>query len=128
MTLDVYRGCKTTMQKQMQRLHKNIYFDCHKQPSLRSVSLKWDGYKEDDNIRYPREMKNYYKIMPKTWPTVMKHFSCYTQLSMKFFLLINVKMPTIVGILTWKSRKNSILGLSEPKNVEFLDIFTPMSI
>ena len=28
---------------------------------------------------------------------------------------INVKMPTIVGILTFMSRKNSILGLSEPK-------------
>ena len=34
-------------------------------------------------------------------------------LSMKFFMLINVKMPTIVGILTFMSRKNSILGLSE---------------
>ena len=30
-----------------------------------------------------------------------------------FFLLINVKMPTIVGILTFMSRKNSILGLFE---------------
>ena len=35
---------------------------------------------------------------------------------MEFFLLINVKMPTIVGILTFVSGKNSILGLSEPKN------------
>ena len=34
---------------------------------------------------------------------------------MKFCLLINVRMPTIVGILTFMSRKNSILGLSEPK-------------
>ena len=33
---------------------------------------------------------------------------------MNFFLLINVKMPTIVGILTFISGKNSILGLSEP--------------
>ena len=32
-----------------------------------------------------------------------------------FFLLINVKMPTIIGILTFMSGKNSILGLSEPK-------------
>ena len=40
-----------------------------------------------------------------------------------FFLLINVKMPTLVGILTFMSRKNSILGLSEPKRAEFLDIF-----
>ena len=49
-------------------------------------------------------------------PKVIKLFSCSTQLSMKFFLLINVKMPTIVGILTFVSGKNSILGLSEPKN------------
>ena len=31
---------------------------------------------------------------------VIKLFSYSTQLSMKFILLINVKMPTIVGILT----------------------------
>ena len=42
-------------------------------------------------------------------PEVIKLFSCSTQLSMKFFLLINVKMPTIVGILTFMSRKNSLL-------------------
>ena len=30
-------------------------------------------------------------------------FPCSTQLSMKFILLINVKMPTIVGILTFIS-------------------------
>ena len=50
-----------------------------------------------------------------TGPEVIKHFSCSTQLSMKFFLLINVKSPTIIGILTFISRKNNILGLSEPK-------------
>ena len=49
-------------------------------------------------------------------------------LSMKFFLLINVKMPTIVGILTFMSGKNSILGLSEPKKDKLLHIFTLMSI
>ena len=48
-------------------------------------------------------------------PEVIKLFSCSTLLRMKFFLLINVKMPTIVGILTFMSRKNSILGLSEPE-------------
>ena len=53
-------------------------------------------------------------------PEVIKLFSCSTQLSMKFFLLINVKMPTVVGILTFMSRTNSILGLSEPKKAEFL--------
>ena len=48
-------------------------------------------------------------------PEVINFFSCSTQLSMKFFLLINVKMPTIVGILTFMSRKNSLLHLSEPE-------------
>ena len=33
-------------------------------------------------------------------PRGYKTFSCSTQLSTKFILLINVKMPTIVGILT----------------------------
>ena len=46
-------------------------------------------------------------------PEGMKEMSCSTQLSMKFFLLINVKMPTIVGILTFISRKNGILGIYE---------------
>ena len=61
-------------------------------------------------------------------PEVIKlFFSRSTQLSMKLFLLKNVKMPTIVGILTFmgrknfipKSEKNSILCLSEPKKSRF---------
>ena len=32
-----------------------------------------------------------------------------------FFLLIIDKMPTIVGILTFLSRKNSVLGLYDPE-------------
>ena len=49
--------------------------------------------------------------------------SCSTELSMKFFLLINVNMLTVVGISTFMSRKNSILCLFEPENAEFLDFF-----
>ena len=52
----------------------------------------------------------------KSGPEVIKLFSCSTQLSMKFFLLIIVKMPTVVGILTVMSRKNIILCFSEPEN------------
>ena len=62
-------------------------------------------------------------------PEVIKLFSCSTQLSIIFFLLINVKKPTtIVGILTFMSGKNSILGLSELKKAEYFDIFILMSI
>ena len=40
-------------------------------------------------------------------PKVMKLFSYSTQLSTKFILLINVKMPTIVGILTFMRMINT---------------------
>ena len=39
-------------------------------------------------------------------PVVIKLFSCSTQLNMKLILLINVKMPTTVGILTFISMIN----------------------
>ena len=45
---------------------------------------------------------------------VIKLFSCSAQLRLKFILLINVKMPTIVGILTFISRINYRLWKSEP--------------
>ena len=48
-------------------------------------------------------------------PRGYKTFSCSSQLSMTFFLLTNVKMPTIVGILTFMTRKNSILGVYDPE-------------
>ena len=57
-------------------------------------------------------------------PEVIKLFSCSTQLSMKIFPLINVKITTIVGILTFMGEKNSILGLSEPKKQNFLIFYT----
>ena len=46
-------------------------------------------------------------------------------MSMKCFLLINVKMPTIVGIVTFMSRINRILGSSElGERLNFLIFFT----
>ena len=48
---------------------------------------------------------------------------------MKIFLLINVKVPTIIGILTFMSRKNSIPGKSEPEEAGFfVYVFILMSI
>ena len=51
---------------------------------------------------------------------VIKLFSCSTQLSPKFILLINVKMPTIVGILTFMSRINTT---SESLNARKICVF-----
>ena len=50
-----------------------------------------------------------YVVLEKiiTGPEVIKLFAYSTQLSTKFILLINVKMPTIVGILTFISMINT---------------------
>ena len=40
-------------------------------------------------------------------PKVIKLFACSTRLSLKFILLTNVKMPTVVGILTFISMINT---------------------
>ena len=59
----------------------------------------------------------------RTWGTlynaklgleVIKYFM-FSSVEHEIFLLINVKMPAMVGILTFMSRKNSILVLSEPE-------------
>ena len=46
--------------------------------------------------------------MLRPGPEVIKLLSYSTQLSTTFILLINVKMPTIVGILTFISMINTI--------------------
>ena len=45
-------------------------------------------------------------------PEVIRFFSCSTQMSMKFSLLINMKMPTIVGIFIFISRAIFMLRIS----------------
>ena len=44
------------------------------------------------------------------WLRGYRTFSCSTQLSMKFSLLINMKMPTIVGIFIFISREIFMLS------------------
>ena len=67
-----------------------------------------------ESIFVPIDQKASAKPTELPDPKVIKLFSCSTQLSMKFFLLINVKMPNCL-LLTFISRKNSILVLSEPE-------------
>ena len=61
-----------------------------------------------------------------TGPEVIKLFSCSAQLRLKFILLINVKMPTIVGILTFMRRINYQILRYELKfstNFDYLSIY-----
>ena len=60
---------------------------------------------------------------PKWRPEVIKLFSCSTQLSMKFSLLINMKMPTIVGIFIFISREIFTLSCLARKNLQLLVIW-----
>ena len=43
-------------------------------------------------------------VCARSGPKVIKLFSCSTHMSLKFFFLVNVKMPTIVCILKFISR------------------------
>ena len=81
--------------------------------------------RSQDSVFPDRRVANLFSppVLKPPGPEVIKLFSCSTQLSTKFFLLINVKMPLIVGILTFMSGKISILGLFQPKKANFLYIF-----
>ena len=58
---------------------------------------------------------------------VIKLFSNSTQLSMKFIMLIKVKMPTIVGILTFISMINTAAEEFESKKQSIFSILFFMS-
>ena len=59
-------------------------------------------------------------------PEVLKLFPCSNQLSMKFFLLINVKNANNCWHFNIYERENNILGLSAPKKTPdfFLYFYT----
>ena len=71
--------------------------------------------------------KSKYAI-PTPGPKVIKLFSCSTQLSTKFILLINVKMTTIVGILTFISMINTTSERLKARTSLFVRILVFMSI
>ena len=57
-------------------------------------------------------------------PKVIELFSYSTQLAMKFILLINVIMPTIVGILTCISMINTISEKHKARNFFICQYFS----
>ena len=66
-------------------------------------------------------------VLVKQGPKVIKLSSCSAQLSTKFILLINVKMPTIVGILTFISMINTTSERLKARNSSFVGILVFMS-
>ena len=60
-------------------------------------------------------------------PNVIKLCSCSTQLSTKFIMLINVKMPTIIVLLTFISMINTKSESLKDRIIKFLSILFLMS-
>ena len=63
-------------------------------------------------------------VLTRTGPKVIKLFLCSTPLSRKFILLINVKMPTIVGILTFISMINTTFERLKVRNFFICQYFS----
>ena len=60
----------------------------------------------------------------KTWPRGYKTFSCSTQLSIKFIMLMNVKMSTTVGIITFISMMTTSYENLKASEVSFFQHFS----
>ena len=58
-------------------------------------------------LEYCHSVKYYGRSFGRPGQEVIKLFPCSSQLIRKFILLINVKIPTIVGILTYISMINT---------------------
>ena len=63
--------------------------------TLRKIDILAPG-----NMTFPVQVHMHWQVFR---PQGYKTFLCSTQLRLKLILLINVKMPTIVGILTFKA-------------------------
>ena len=62
-----------------------------------------------------------------TGPEIIQLFSCSTQLNTKFILLINVKRPTLVGILTFVAWKIQHFRVWKEEQSVFCGILVFMS-
>ena len=88
------------------------------------VSIRFNGKDYKNQGHYTAEVGNKQDLLPlNPGLEVIKLFSCSTQLRLKFILLINVKMPTIVGISTFISRINYRLWHSKPSISIYLGYF-----
>ena len=64
------------------------------------------------------------QVKARSGPEFIKLFSCSTQLNTKFILLINVKMPTTVGILTFIGRINTTFERLKARNFFICQYFS----
>ena len=67
--------------------------------------------------KHVQTKKSLIRLHLQSGPEVIKLFSYSTHLSMTFIMLINVKMPTIVGILTFISMIKTTSGRLKARNL-----------
>ena len=118
---NILAALKNKMKKlvTIQKIHKNV---CDLQSSHSAANNLFFMQFLKDGVRTVG-LKSGFKVFD-SWPRGYKtFFSCSTQLRLKFILLINVKMPTIVGILTFISRINYRLWQSKSKIATYLGYF-----
>ena len=85
-----------------------IYLPQHKTKSSESMYIVFQALTKQKAFIYRTSrtfvFKTFFVVeIESAVVMVIKPFSCSTQLRLKFILLIKVKMPTIVGILTFMS-------------------------
>ena len=74
---------------------QNTHASTHNQYKMKILDL-FDMAKHGEDKKFNDCGNRYIYSRVKTGPEVIKLFSCSAQLSTKFFLLISVKMPTVV--------------------------------
>ena len=131
-----FHQCSTlfAFQQNLYKPHKVVIWTCSYLPwcSIRifSINMVYSGTTHTVNVLKFWTLifcKNGLMVFPVCYsdkhfvdispgPEVIKLFSCSTQLSTKFILLINVKMPTIVGILTFISIINITFERPQARN------------
>ena len=108
-------SCLLIFYETLKQHNQDNYASCHEQVVWRFFNLFWQKL----------------FISPYPGPKVIKLFSFSSQLSMKIIMkiimLINAKMPTIVGILTFKSMINTRSESLKARKVFIFQHFTFMS-
>ena len=92
--------------------------------SLAFILYRGNNKGADQTERMRRLVRVIVVCMQQSGPEVIKLLSCSTQVSTKIILLINVKMPTIVGILTFISMINTTSERLKARNFFICQYFS----
>ena len=96
----------------LERIFRKVDFEQKKNQQVTWKHVKLPSMQISASIYRIKQVSTYLLSRPE----VVKKVPCSTQLSTKFILLINVKMPTIIGILTFISMINATFERHKARN------------